>query len=715
MTFRTLTVEQLEVSPFNARSNLIDANSVDGMAESLLKRGQLYPLVVHPMRGTSGNRQKFGAIAGGRRLRAFRKLVAAGKLPADHPIEVIVREGMSEGELLELSLAENLVRRELRPYEVYQACARAARRGRSIAEIAETNGQESETVRRWIRLGNLAKPIFDALVEGHLTPDQAKAFGATEDQALQLHAWKEWLQLPQFGRDATVIRKLLKVGDDELVRMLRFVGAGEYERAGGRFEPDLFAEGADGRGILLDEGLLRGMAAEKLDALRAQLRTRAGRPGLRFAATPPANSHGFVEQGLRVRPELPALSDDEESEIARLHGRQADLEEQAVAHVDPVTGRPLPGSEAAIAAIDAEYDPNAARILELEAKRPIVLPEGDVIGVIDLGEDGDPEVSWWWADREAQAAALDRTGARPPARPAPSPRPAPASRRAAAIAEDRPIGVGAAIPRPSTASDMTARPRADARLKDSTGLTAEGIQSIRSLRRALLASLLLHDAADGGTVGRDYLVWAQMRALYTSDPEYRIGMAALAWPERDNDIAAAMIERNLTGVTTRREQAAFGAAAFLTERDLAAAFRAYRALSEDIKSRAAALVAAAALKRSLGAGADGYALPVHDAVAAETGQSADILVRERVWEPDESFLNLFSRDHRLAIAEQLLGSADRAGLLALSRLRSADLSRALLSHVRDARGWVHPLLRFHDPIEVPAAAPATSQLHEAAE
>ena len=49
MSVTTMTIDALCVSPFNVRTNQADANAVDGLAQSLLKRGQLHPLTVHPM------------------------------------------------------------------------------------------------------------------------------------------------------------------------------------------------------------------------------------------------------------------------------------------------------------------------------------------------------------------------------------------------------------------------------------------------------------------------------------------------------------------------------------------------------------------------------------------------------------------------------------------------------------------------------------------
>ena len=51
MSVTTMTIDALCVSPFNCRTNEVDANNVAGLAKSLLTRGQIHPLSVHPIKG----------------------------------------------------------------------------------------------------------------------------------------------------------------------------------------------------------------------------------------------------------------------------------------------------------------------------------------------------------------------------------------------------------------------------------------------------------------------------------------------------------------------------------------------------------------------------------------------------------------------------------------------------------------------------------------
>ncbi|MDF1506314.1 ParB/Srx family N-terminal domain-containing protein, partial [Roseisolibacter sp. H3M3-2] len=84
-----VTIDKLELSPFNARKDKRDMEATEAMEASLLAKGQIFPLLVHPLAGKKG---RFGVFAGGRRLRSFRRLIARGALPADHPIEIIIHD-----------------------------------------------------------------------------------------------------------------------------------------------------------------------------------------------------------------------------------------------------------------------------------------------------------------------------------------------------------------------------------------------------------------------------------------------------------------------------------------------------------------------------------------------------------------------------------------------------------------------------------------------
>lgn len=696
MSVTTMTIDALCVSPFNVRQNQHDATAITGMAESLATRGQLYPLVVHPMPGTRGRRRTWGALAGGRRFRAFALLIEQGRLPKDHPIDVIVRDITDEGELRELSLAENLVRVDLRPYEVYAAVARAHASGRSLRDIADTNGQTIETVRRWARLGNLHPTVFAALEAGEISQDVARAFGATDDVALQLHAFEQFqAQASRWGNQAALVRRLLKVGDRELETLLRFVGESVYADAGGRYELDLFAEEAEQRGRVADEGLLVTLADAKRDRIRTRVRAQAGRP-LRFEPAPPRQRIGNYDQGVDRALEIVAQPEHESAadaatmawldyeiahlvDWARYHAEDADLSEEERARC--------------IAAIDVHFYSLEAYRDAIEARMRLPLPDGQVYATIEIEEDGSHEVRYWWASRKDRQKA--EAAARRASDSAPAPLPTPSPADPGASPAPRALRPGAAFVANDYTDGGTTRQIADAQARDDHGLTADAVQVMRSIRREMLRAALVTEAVEGlgSGVALDYLLWSLARDrlagfVATGQNSQERGIAGLA--VRDDvlsDDVRAHVGRTAAHAVWRDAVDRLKAHPAIALPDLVDAFEAYRAETPYWKREVAAIVAGCALERS--AAAPGYDVPLHDHLALLCGY-ADDATAAALAEPTPELLALLPRARQL---KQVHPHVDRAEYAGLERLKAADLPAPVVRALARAK-WLHPLLRF---------------------
>lgn len=313
-----LTLADLAISPLNVRYNESDANAVEALSASIVEQGLLEQLLIHPApEGAKWARRtkdcsrfgqtepaSFGVLAGGRRYRAIRLAIGNGLLPADFPVRCVIKD-LSDQQIVLLSLSENLLRRDLQGYEVHAAIARLRGLGMTIGEIARNLGQSSDWVAQQARLGELHPPIFDAYSSGAIDVEQARAFAATEDLALQATAWEHFARRQNWERRPEHIRAFYKVGDHQLAKLLRLVGEDAYRAAGGLFELDLFAGDQDHRGRVADEALLQRLAEEKLDAERARIRAEALRADLRFAAQPPQH-HGYNDTSLEIYVDRPA-------------------------------------------------------------------------------------------------------------------------------------------------------------------------------------------------------------------------------------------------------------------------------------------------------------------------------------------------------------------------------------------------------------------------
>ncbi len=589
MTARTFTYAELHKSELNVRTNAEDAEATGALEASIARVGLMLPLLVHPAGPDAPT--PWGVLAGGRRLRAIGRLIETGRLPADWPIAATVVDGVPNAEITEMSLGENLLRRDLRPYEVHAAIAHAVAQGDSVEAIAENLGQEKDWVRRQLRLGKLAAPIFDAYAAGELSFEQASAYAATEDTVLQLSVWEALRHEHSYHHNGARIRAALKVGDREASRLLLFVGEAVYLGAGGMIEPDLFVDGRDSRVRITDEQLLRRLAEERFAVERDRIRADVKLPDLRFVAQPPQFS-GRTDEALEIV---------------------------------PAGGK-------------------------LAAQR---YPADAIVATIDVDDHGAPFTRFWWASRAAKGAA-EKPGAR-------------GAGAAVNTAVNAPRA-GEAFAMPDSAYAANGRAIA----KDQYGLTGDGLQLFRSLRRTLLRRLLIEQ---GGSVANDYLIWSQARALLSHALPAQTGARAIVgeWHDGADRAPAGLFESFEVDVVAAGDWHAWvdmlKAQAFMTEEDPGKSLSAYLELDQASKDRTAAIVAGTALIRS--ADTPGWRCAAHDVLARACG--VDALKLRSWWTPSVKWLGLFGRMFRLGITQSFVDAATHAGFV---RLKDGDVTAA---------------------------------------
>ena len=604
MTSTTLPINQICISPFNVRKSVPSPDNTAPIEASILVEGLRIPIDVHLMRGS---KKMHGAFAGRRRFYALKRLIERGALPADWPVPIVLHTGLSDAELIEKSITENLLRQEMNVPELVAGVALAAAKGHGVEQIARNLGQHNvREVARWLRLGRLAKPVFAAFASGELEPKQAEAFAATEDQELQLAVFEQLRHGPMTPAN---IQSAMKIGDQQLRRHLSFVGEAIYRAAGGRYELDLFAGDALDRGRIVDEGVLARLVEEKLATVRDQVRVQTRRRELRFIPHPP-QIHGYDDHHLAVTPKK----------------RGENLE--------------LPDND-------------------------------DIVAHIAIEAGGEPLVSYWWESRRAKFG---------------SEKPAAGQSVSAANSVPRRAAAGAA-----TTDPHVERPPSDAVVREDDGLSADGVQILRSLRKAVVRGALLADARAGGCVALDYLAWSQARAIFGGYPSTKLGITRLPGENTVGmsgvfDTIREFIAASPAGDSLRAGIEELRTHPSMTGDDLAAGFLAFRVAPAALRNVAAAIGAGQALERSLNA--DHHRMPIHDALMAEAGAVDDAEVR-RHWAPTREFLELFPKGKRQAFGEEVVPEAIRR---TWPKLKSADLSDAVLRAL--PAEWVHPLLHF---------------------
>ena len=171
---QSISLKKLAPSPRNVRK-VSDANADAQLKTDIAARGLLQNLVVR-----KAARGKFEVEAGGRRLAALQSLAEDGAIPTTHEVTCLVIEG-DEREVREASLAENFQRLAMNPADEAQAFAAIIEAGAATEDVARRFGLTVRFVEGRLRLASLAPCVFEALAEGAITLDMAKAYGAVSD------------------------------------------------------------------------------------------------------------------------------------------------------------------------------------------------------------------------------------------------------------------------------------------------------------------------------------------------------------------------------------------------------------------------------------------------------------------------------------------------------------------------------------------------------
>lgn len=171
-----LQVGQLEPNRFQPRTDF-DETGLEELAESIRIQGIVQPIVVTPKEGHEG---RFHIVAGERRWRAAQR---AGL----QEVPVVVREGMSDQQLLEMALVENIQRADLNAIEEAEAYRLLSESfNLSQEEIATRVGKGRTTITNILRLLRLPAEVQDLLRSGRLTAGQARPLLSFPDPRKQV-------------------------------------------------------------------------------------------------------------------------------------------------------------------------------------------------------------------------------------------------------------------------------------------------------------------------------------------------------------------------------------------------------------------------------------------------------------------------------------------------------------------------------------------------
>ncbi|QPI75550.1 ParB/RepB/Spo0J family partition protein [Sphingobium sp. Cam5-1] len=333
----SVKLSKLTLSSINVRKRPDDLLEIPQMAADLEARGVLQNLLVTPVKKPRGT---FEVFDGGRRLRGLLMLAERGVIDPetyDVPVKVLVGD---EATLSETSTAANFHQLKMTPAEECRAFQYFIGLNNDIDGVAKRFGLTRRFVEGRLRLATLAEPIFEALSEGAITLDVAKAYASTENQEKQLLVWTSY---GTTYSNADTIRRVIAnetMKSTDPVAIL--IGEDRYVEAGGKVDRDLFSESGD---KWVNPEIAQRLAADVMEAEAKRVGEELGLAWIRPIAS---NYTHSAAAGLhRVILPAPDLTDDQQVRLEEISARQQAISEE-------MDDESL--SEDAYKALDQEYD-----------------------------------------------------------------------------------------------------------------------------------------------------------------------------------------------------------------------------------------------------------------------------------------------------------------------------------------------------------------------
>lgn len=173
---------------------LFDDGKLKELAASIRSHGVLAPVILRQ------TEEGYELVAGERRFRAAR-MAGIASIPA------IIRE-VSNSEMLELALIENIQREDLNPIEEASAYRRLAAEFKLTQEqIADAVGKDRSSVANYVRLLRLPEEIRAEIASGSLSMGHARALLSIDDGAAQRRAAREVIARGLSVRDTEALAR----------------------------------------------------------------------------------------------------------------------------------------------------------------------------------------------------------------------------------------------------------------------------------------------------------------------------------------------------------------------------------------------------------------------------------------------------------------------------------------------------------------------------
>ena len=194
-----ISVEEIIPNSFQPRKEF-DPEKLQELASSIQEHGVIQPVIVRPRLNNTG----YELVVGERRLRAC-KMIGLEKIPA-------VIKTLSDQEMTEIALIENIQRENLNPVEEAKAYKRLIEEfGLTQEEVAKKVGKSRPFVANFLRLLQLPSDILDLLADGKVTVGHVRPLLSLVNESLQRQVVKEILERNLSVRETEeTVKKIIK-------------------------------------------------------------------------------------------------------------------------------------------------------------------------------------------------------------------------------------------------------------------------------------------------------------------------------------------------------------------------------------------------------------------------------------------------------------------------------------------------------------------------
>ncbi|HVH03674.1 MAG TPA: ParB/RepB/Spo0J family partition protein [Amaricoccus sp.] len=168
----SVPIDRIRANPGQPRRHFDETDLAD-LAASIREKGVIQPLILRPHPANPGD---YEIVAGERRWRA-------AQIAGVHLLPAVVR-ALSDSEVLEIAIIENVQRADLNPLEEAQGYRQLMDRfGHTQERLAEALGKSRSHIANLLRLLTLPEPVLAMLRDGRLTAGHARALVPSPDPA----------------------------------------------------------------------------------------------------------------------------------------------------------------------------------------------------------------------------------------------------------------------------------------------------------------------------------------------------------------------------------------------------------------------------------------------------------------------------------------------------------------------------------------------------